>query len=299
VDPSSVAIQGEVARPGKYPLGEGMTAAVLVKMAGGFKRGAYTEAADLTRYGMEPGGTIAGEHLTVPIARALAAEPDTDVRLRDGDVLTIRQVAGWNDVGATISVKGEVLHPGVYGIKEGERLSSILARAGGLRGDAYPYGAIFERLQVREMEQRNRAELVRTVQDEGTALKLAPTSDQSDKVAKDASLLQWQATIDRLQSTPPTGRLVIKISADMKRWANTPADIEVRAGDALFIPKKPNFVMIDGSVYHPTAVTFKPGKSVGWYLNQDAYYRPNPSSEVCCLVSHDTHRSFIFIHNKK
>jgi protein involved in polysaccharide export with SLBB domain len=268
VDPPKVAIQGEVARPGKYPLGEDMTAAVLVKMAGGFKRGAYTEAADLTRYGVEPGGTIAGEHFTVPIARALAAEPDTDVRLRDGDVLTIRQVAGWNDVGATISVKGEVLHPGVYGIKEGERLSSILARAGGLRGDAYPYGAIFERAQVREMEQRNRAELVRTVQDEGTALKLAPTSDQSDKVARDASLLQWQATMERLQNTPPAGRLVIHISKDVKRWANTSADIEVRAGDAIFIPKKPNLVMVDGAVYNPTAVTFRPGKSAGWYLSQ-------------------------------
>lgn len=268
VDPPSVAIQGEVARPGKYPLGEGMTAAVLVKLAGGLKRGAYTDAADLTRYGVEPGGTIAGEHLSVPIARALAAEPDTDVKLRDGDVLTIRQVAGWNDVGATISVKGEVLHPGVYGIKEGERLSSILARAGGLRGDAYPYGAIFERIQVREMEQRNRAELVRTVQDEGTALKLAPTNEQTDKAAKDASLLQWQATMERLQNTPPAGRLVIRISKDVKRWANTSADIEVRAGDAIFIPKKPNLVMVDGAVYNPTAVTFRPGKSAGWYLSQ-------------------------------
>jgi protein involved in polysaccharide export with SLBB domain len=268
VDPPSVAIQGEVARPGKYPLGEGMTAAVLVKMAGGFKRGAYTEAADLTRYGVEPGGTIAGEHFTVPIARALAAEPDTDVRLCDGDVLTIRQVAGWNDVGATISVKGEALHPGVYGIKEGERLSSILARAGGLRGDAYPYGAIFERVQVREMEQRNRAELVRTVQDEGSSLQLAPDSDQNDKLAKGASLLQWKATMERLQNTPPAGRLVIHISKDVKRWANTAADIEVRAGDVLFIPKGPNLVMVDGAVYNPTAVTFRPGKSAGWYLSQ-------------------------------
>lgn len=268
LDPPSVTIQGEVARPGKYPLGEDMTAAVLVKLAGGVKRGAYTEAADLTRYGVEPGGTIAGEHLAVPIARALADEPDTDVRLRDGDVLTIRQVAGWNDVGATISVKGEVLHPGIYGIKEGERLSSIIARAGGFRGDAYPYGAIFERTQVREMEQRNRAELVRTVQDEGSTLKLAPSNDQDDKLAKEASLLQWKSTMERLQNTPPVGRLVIHISKDTKHWVNTSADIEVRAGDVLYIPKKPNLVMVDGAVYNPTAVTFRPGQSTGWYLSQ-------------------------------
>jgi protein involved in polysaccharide export with SLBB domain len=40
-------------------------------------------------------------------------------------------------------VKGEVLHPGTCGIKEGERLSSIITRAGGFRSDPYPSGAIF------------------------------------------------------------------------------------------------------------------------------------------------------------
>ena len=268
LDPPTVVIQGEIARPGKYPLGEGMTAAELVRLAGGFKRGAYTEAADLTRYEVENGSTVAGEHMTVPIGRALAAEPDTDVRLHDGDVLAIRQLAGWNDVGATITVKGEVLHAGTYGIKEGERLSSIIARAGGLRGDAYPYGAIFERVQVREMEQHNRAELIRTLQDEGNSLKLKEVTDPDEKLAQQAAVLQWKTTMERLQNTPPVGRLVIHISKNIKKWANTPADIEVRAGDVIVIPKRPNLVMVDGAVYNPTAVSFKPGKSAGWYLRQ-------------------------------
>lgn len=46
-DPPVVIISGEVARPGTYALGENMTAATLVKLAGGFKRGAYTQEADL------------------------------------------------------------------------------------------------------------------------------------------------------------------------------------------------------------------------------------------------------------
>ena len=160
-DPPSVKIEGEVERPGKYPLGVDMTAAELVRVAGGFKRGAYTQLADLTRYEVEHGTNVTGQHESVPIGRALAGEPDTDVRLHDGDVLTIRQLAGWNDLGATITVKGEVLHPGTYGIREGERLSSILARAGGFRSDAYPYGVIFERAQVRALEESNRTVLIR------------------------------------------------------------------------------------------------------------------------------------------
>src|SRR5581483_2461508 len=268
VDPPTVVIQGEVARPGKYPLGEDMTAAALVRVAGGFRRGAYTETADLTRYEMAQGANIAGETVTVQIAKAIAGDPDTNVRLHDGDVLTIKQIAGWNDVGASIAVKGEVLHPGTYGIQEGERLSSVLLRAGGFRADGYPYGVILERRQVRQLEEETREQLIRQVQTDGTPLSLVPEQDPDQKLAKEAAISQWHTALQKLQSTPPSGRLVIHITKDIKHWANTPADIDVRAGDLVYIPKKPNFVMVDGSVYNPTAVTYRPGKNAEWYLTQ-------------------------------
>ena len=263
-DPATVQVQGEVARPGKYPLGAEMTAAELVRLSGGLKRSAYTEQADLTRYTSEQGSGVEGEHVNVPLARALAGEPDTDVRLHAGDVLTIRQLPGWNDIGATIEIKGQVVHPGTYGIRPGERLSSVLERAGGFLGDAYPYGAILERVQIRELQEKNRAELIRTVQQEGTSLK----SEIDEPAAKQASLLQWRETLAKLQSTPPVGRLVIHISSKMKQWVNTSADVQVRAGDVLYIPKRPNFVMVDGAVYNQTAIAFKANRSAGWYLRQ-------------------------------
>jgi protein involved in polysaccharide export with SLBB domain len=268
VDPPTVLIQGEVARPGKYPLGEGMTASELVRLSGGLKRSAFTENADLARYLTADGQKVLGEYRGVEIARALAGEASAEVTLHDGDVLTIRQLAGWNDIGSVISVKGEVMHPGEYGIREGESLSSILARAGGLRGDAYPYGAILERVQVRAIEERSRGELLQRVEAEGATLQLIPDADGDQKTAKEAALLQWQSTMEQLENTPSAGRLVIRISHDVQRWANTPADIAVRAGDVLVIPKKPNFVMVEGAVYHPTAVSYRPGKSAGWYLSQ-------------------------------
>ncbi len=265
-DPPVVTIEGEVARPGKYPLGENMTAAGLVRLAGGLKRGAYTQEADLTRYELEQGSRIVSDHITVEIAKALANEPDADARLRDGDVLTIRQLTGWKDVGATIKVDGEVLHPGTYGIQDGERLSSIIQRAGGFGNDAYPYGTIFTRVQVRQMEEENRADLIRRVKGEQAEVQLTAGGEQED--IKQATLLQYQATLEKLEHTAPPGRLVIHISSNMRSWANTPRDIQVRAGDTIYIPKKPNIVIVNGSVYNPTAITYKPGRNAGWYLEQ-------------------------------
>jgi len=267
-DPPTVKIEGQVAQPGKYPLAENMTAAGLVRVAGGLKRGAYTEAADLTRYEIEQGSNVVGQHSTIALARALAGEPDTDMRLRDGDVLTVRELTGWNDVGATIEVKGEVLHPGTYGIQEGERLSSVLRRAGGFRSDAYPHGVIFERVQVRDLEEANRNQLLRQVETDGSNLALIPESDPAQKNAKEAAVDQWHTALEKLQNAPPSGRLTIRIGKDIGRWANSSADVTIRAGDSIYIPKKPTFVMVDGSVYNPTAVAYRPGKSAAWYLQQ-------------------------------
>jgi protein involved in polysaccharide export with SLBB domain len=268
LDPPMVSIEGEVARPGKYPLGEDMTAAQLVQLAGGFKRGAFTEQADLTRYEVEQGTKVVGDHVTVPIAKAVLGEPDSDVRLRDGDVLTVGQISNWQDLAATIQVKGEVVHPGGYGIQPGEHLSSIIARAGGLLPSAYPYGAIFERMELREIEEKNRADLIERIKSEAKNVKLTPDMEQDDQMQAKAAFLQYKKTIDNLQSTPPAGRLVIHISSDVKRWANTSADVQVRAGDTIYIPKRPGMVLVDGSVYNPTGITYKPGKDASWYLKQ-------------------------------
>lgn len=268
LDPPTVAVEGEVARPGKYPLGTDMTAADLVRLAGGLKRGAYTQTADLTRYELVQGAKIESEHVNVPLGAALASQPDADVRLRDGDVLTIQQLSGWKDVGATITLTGEVVHPGTYGIQEGERLSSIIRRAGGFRKDAYPYGSVFERDQIRQLEEKNRMALLDRVEGEAANIKAIPEANAQDKLTKDAAIQQFQITLQKLQNSPPEGRLVLHISNDVRRWTNTAADIQVRAGDTLYVPKRPSIVMVDGAVYNPTGVTFRPGKSAGWYLRQ-------------------------------
>jgi protein involved in polysaccharide export with SLBB domain len=267
VDPPTVTIQGEVAQPGHYPLGENMTAAELVRVAGGFKRGAYTRSADLSRYVVENGKKILGEHREIPIGKAMAGVADTDVRLFDGDVLTIRQLAGWNEVGATISVKGEVQHAGTYGIEQGERLSSILKRAGGFTSAAYPYGAVLERVQVREFNEKNRQDMIHRIEAGSTTVSSSVTGQEQAALVQ-AAMQQQQQVLSALRNQTASGRLVIHISSDIRRWQNTAADIEVRAGDVLLIPKRPNFVLISGQVYNASAVSFAPGKNAGWYLQQ-------------------------------
>jgi protein involved in polysaccharide export with SLBB domain len=79
---------------------------------------------------------------------------------------------------------------------------------------------------------------------------------------------QQEQVIADLKSHPPAGRMVIHITPDIDSWANTPADIELRRGDVLTIPKRPGFVLVTGQVYNATALTYLPGKTAGWYLGR-------------------------------
>jgi protein involved in polysaccharide export with SLBB domain len=268
VDPPTVFIKGEVAKPGRYPLTTNMHVEDLVRVAGGLKRSAYTESADLARFEMNGSQKVPGDRLELNLTAAMNGDPKTDVPLRDGDILTIRQLPRWTDIGASMTVRGEVLHAGTYGIAPGERLSSVLARSGGFGSEAYPYGAVLMRREVRELELKSHMELVQRVKAEQVTLKAIPDTDADQKNAKLTAIGQTEAALAQLQASAPIGRVVMHISPDMKSWQNTVADVPVRDGDVLFVPKKAGYVMVNGQVFNPTAISYRPGHSAKWYLSQ-------------------------------
>jgi protein involved in polysaccharide export with SLBB domain len=268
VDPAVVDVKGEVAKPGRYPLTSNMHIEDLIQVAGGLKRSADPVTADLTRYAASDPLKSFTESSEVQLSTAMSGESNENKLLRDGDVLTIRQNPGWNDVGASVIVRGEVQHPGPFGIRAGEKLSSVLERAGGFSPEAYPYGAVLMRREVREMEMNGRLEMIRRVKEEQTYIKSLPETDQDQKNAKLTALGETETTLSQLQANPPVGRVVIHIRSDLKEWRNTPADVPVRDGDVLVVPKKADYVSINGQVFNPTAVSYRPGRSARWYLSQ-------------------------------
>jgi polysaccharide export outer membrane protein len=268
IQPASVYLQGEVGKPGRYPLTTNMTISDLIRVGGGLKPSADTQTADLTQYEWANQEKLSAQHQTIAISAALAGESAANLPLSNGDVLTIRQLPGWNDLGASISVKGEVQHPGTYGIRPGERLSSVLQRAGGFQPDAYVYGAILERAEIRELQTKEQTQLMLRVKDLQNQVAQLPENDPNQKLAKENALRQYQNALTQLGSNTPVGRVTVRISPDVNHWKNTSADLEVRAGDTLVIPKRPGFVMVTGQVFNPTAVSYRPGKSAKWYLSQ-------------------------------
>jgi protein involved in polysaccharide export with SLBB domain len=217
---------------------------------------------------VQNGQRVLVTHSTIAIGKALDGDKSADVPLSPGDVVSIQQLAGWQDIGSSVTISGEVEHAGSYPIQTGERLSSVLARAGGFRADAYPPAAVLERGQVRLLAEQARLQMIRQVEDTPTQVRQGAIGVQTAGNIQQSLEAQRQEILASLRSHPASGRLIINISSDVSRWANTPDDIELRAGDTLFVPKRPNFVVISGQVYNPAAISYVPGRDLGWYLRK-------------------------------
>jgi protein involved in polysaccharide export with SLBB domain len=268
IDSPKVSIIGSVLKPDRYGMSKGMTAADLVRLAGGFTRSAYREEADLASYDVQNGQKVLLNHTTVAIQKALDGDKSADVALKPGDVLSIPQLTGWKDIGASVMISGEIAFPGTYGIQNGERLSSVLKRAGGFRETAYPAAAVLDRVQVRQMGEQARQEMIRRIETTPITFNPGLQSGQDQANLQQATTQQRDQVLAALRSHPASGRLVINISPDLSKWQNTAADVEMRPGDTLTIPKREGFVLVSGQVYNQVAITYAPGKDGSWYLRQ-------------------------------
>jgi len=289
VEPRSVYVQGDVAHPGRYPLAGNMHASDLVRSAGGLLRSAAAEDGALSHYVAKANDSSAPApvNVAVNLRAALEGNAEHDVLLNSGDVLTVPQKTGWKDVGSSVLLRGEIRHPGTYGIRTGERLSEVLERSGGFTRDAFPYGAVLTRREVRDFEMKSHQELVQRVKYEQLTLKALPENTEDQKNLKLTAMAQVQTTLDQLQANAPLGRVVIHINGDIKEWKNTDADPVLRDGDEFAVPKKANYVMVTGQVFNPTSISYRSGRSAKWYLSQSGGFTQLSNRQATFVIRAD------------
>jgi protein involved in polysaccharide export with SLBB domain len=264
-EPQVVYIKGDVANPGRYPLSSNMHVEDLVRAAGGLKPSADSQSATLVHHEQSEDEI---ESLKLNLSAAINGEASENRILANGDVLTIPKNPTWNDLGATVTIRGEVQHPGTYGIRPGEPLSSVLAKAGGFTTQAYPYGTVLTRKEVRDLEMKSHEELIARIKSEATELKALPENNADEKDLKLTAIAQTETTLTQLETNLPVGRVVLNGTLEEKSFDRAAGETPLRSGDTILVPKKPNYVVVQGQVFNGTAVGYIRGRSANWYLGQ-------------------------------
>src|SRR4029077_4143496 len=119
-----------------------------------------------------------------------------------------------------------------------------------------------------ELQTKEQTQLMLRVKDLQNNVAELPQNTPTQKQATENALRQYQNASTQLGTNTRLGRVTIRISPDMNHWKNTAADLEVRAGDILVIPKRPSFVMVTGQAFNRSAVSYHHGKCAKWYLSQ-------------------------------
>ncbi|MDC0074593.1 SLBB domain-containing protein [Alphaproteobacteria bacterium] len=241
---------GEVRRPGVYPITE-VSMASIVSVAGGL-----TRDIDLSRTEISNFRAIkAGQGVRQLIDLTDGSMPD--IFLRPADVVRFNRLPTARSSGPVV-LKGEIVLPGTYQIRRGEKISELLSRAGGLTQQSYPYGAIFLRDRVREAE---RIALARLSRELNSALAVAAANR---RVPSD-SFSSFTNLANQLSTAAPTGRVVIEADPTVL-LVRPELDIILEPGDQIFIPKRPSSVLVTGDVLNPGAMQFLSGKSINDYI---------------------------------
>jgi len=257
-----VYISGEVHKPGTYRFVPGLRISDLLYQAQELKDTAYLEKAELYRknYGRDKPPEV----LTVNLKAVLQKEKEADLILEKEDHLFIRPMTELIEK-FVVTLNGEVKFPGPYTMEKGEKLASVIERAGGFTPHAFLRGAVFTRKSLTAKRQPIIDDFIRA-QKRILLEKEAEIAESNysleGKEARRIALAKKREALNLIGAKTFLGRIIIDL--------NDPAfkDFLLEDGDSLFIPTEPQTVLIIGEVYNPESIAFTPGKGADFYLNK-------------------------------
>jgi protein involved in polysaccharide export with SLBB domain len=265
---NAVTLAGAVRSPGPYEYKPGMRLRDLLSSEQ-LLTDSYLDRAELIR--TDP---LTYETTVIPFSprTLLQSDGEANLELRRLDkVVVSTQVKPPRSV----TVMGEVKRQGTFLIETGERLSSVLKRAGGFTPRAFPRGMILIRESVRKSQQAELERFIATqrqklmTQAAGLAAGSAgsATGTGSSPQQEQATLqIQLQA-LEGLATRIQLGRVVVKMDS-LEMLEGSPDDIMLEQGDQITIPQQPQTVSIVGAVRNPTSVVHHADLSLDQYVQQ-------------------------------
>lgn len=247
----SVSVGGAVRRPGAFPVGSGASARDLSLVADGILAGARDLVLDVNR-----AVSTGSERIQIDHQNSLLSITE----LNPGDDIRFNALQPSFE-GSGVLVSGEVMRPGLYAIRKGEKLSELLARSGGMTNYAYAYGTVFTRRSVKESQEEGYRRTARELNNSLLAIAARSSQSSGDGLAGAAALIKT------LSQAEAPGRMVVE--ADPRVLEMRPdLDTILEPGDSIFVPKRPNFVLALGDVNNPGALQFVAGKPANTYLRE-------------------------------
>ena len=164
----------------------------------------------------------------------------------------------------SIALAGEVTRPGTYSVISGERLSSVLKRAGGVTTQGWLPASVFVRNTAAYQERRSIAEFVKR-QRVDLARQQASLAGSSDSAGAGGVVEAQERLLSAIEDQSDPGRVVLDLDAG-NRWVASDRDPVIEDGDRFTVPLKPAAVTVLGNVMNPGTIMARAHASFGDYV---------------------------------
>ncbi|MDR6941166.1 SLBB domain-containing protein [Mucilaginibacter pocheonensis] len=260
-----VTINGSVRKPGKFAFSENMKVEDLILKAGGFAEGASTKRIEVARRVSDADPTSQNSS----VAQVFSVNIDGQLKpaeanfvLNPFDIVSIYSLPGFEKQ-KTVRVEGEVMYPGSYTIKtKNEKISDLIARAGGLTASADADGGSLKRENIAilgiDKRKADTLEIARERMDRLSRLK--------------------RSYKDSTKTTEDTVMRNNFVGIDLPRILKSPGsknDLLLEDGDILRVPKQQQIVRVNGQVLYPSAVVYEKSKSFNDFVSNAGGYGPD------------------------
>ena len=250
-DRGTMTINGAVLNPGTFPFAENTTIEDLIMRAGGLLEGASLARVDVARILKDPHATEATDTLGVMYSLSIKDGLVVDgegFTIQPYDVVSVRFSPGFKPQ-RFVRVDGEVAFPGQYVmLNNGERISDLVRKAGGITPHAYLKGGILSRNVMDEEKTLFSA-----------ARRMITQGGGRDSV--DVSKLNFSENYT--------------VALELDKALENPGsdyDLILMEGDRLIVPEYVSTVKIQGDVMYPNTVLYSPGKNIRYYVNKAGGY---------------------------
>jgi len=250
-----VTISGAIKNPGEYILLESMKLNEIIELS------KLTSSASLAEGEIFRISEDKEEIMTFNV-KSILKNPNTsaNILLKENDVVIIKEQKDLIEK-RKVRITGEVHYPGFYFIQKNERLSDIIARAGGFTDQAFFEGARFTRKESKENEIKSERSILEREQK-----RIIYDQRRLSSLTKDNQDLYNQALFfleSKIEEN--TGRIIIDLK-DLPSFTSSKDDIVVENGDTLHVPAKSDSILIVGGVLYPTSVLYTDNKSPDFYI---------------------------------
>ncbi|WP_424963008.1 SLBB domain-containing protein [Ekhidna sp.] len=282
----TIQIKGEVRAPGIYQYLDGMTVEDVITQSGGFKESANKSVVEVARQISSREGSIeqTAKIFTFEINENLSiSDSASTFELQPFDVLLVKRSSFYHSQ-KLVKIEGEVLYPGFYALETREdKISDLIARAGGLTEFAYADGATILR----------RSEYF----EDTTSIDVGEDLEADSFRSKRLKDLQKRDADDNVNQLGEKESIGINLEESLDN-PGSKYDLILKDGDVVSIPRRLQTVRVRGSILYPNTVRFESGMSAKRAISQAGGFtddaRPRKTYVIYANGSAERTRSFLF-----